>query len=342
MNECRQNKNAYTLDEAVHGEQHGLAKFKGGVITFPADGNAGQMSSNEFVDKIKQCIETFDQRPGAYSVGNFFRGRYVGVNGEMYNEKSLSVEVNGLSGKSLVKLAEHIAKAFGQETLLVKDLNSGKILLVDTYCQGWLTFYESTRNRSLPVPLTEKNARMVIDRQSANGYIIVGACRGDGDFVSRTKSLLKDIQVAGFTYTPCYGGFIENKGSDNGDVVYEQGFIVYANKRDGSADFGLLAQLGLDMCGKYNQDSVLIKAPDTPPAYYNRNGEIEHQLNGDVSIYDVAQTYFTDLHSNAQNKIKGGSKPTGFSFVETYISPKPQCYSEGHVRYMKGEIFINR
>lgn len=153
LNECRQNKNAYTLDEGVHGEQYGLAKFRGGIITFSTDINAIQMSSNAFINKIKQTIETFKQRfgkdklihkvitkfnsnseeeyIGAYSVGNFFHGRYVGDNGEMYNEKSLSVEVNGLSSRSLFRLAEYIAETFRQETVLVKDLNNGKIFLVD-------------------------------------------------------------------------------------------------------------------------------------------------------------------------------------------------------------------
>ena len=152
LNECRQNKNAYTLDEAVHGEQYGLAKYKGGIITFSTDVNAIQMSPNSIVNKIKQSVETFKQRfgkdklihkavnrfnqnedeyIGAYSVGNFFHGRYVGDNGEMYNEKSVSVEVNGLSTNSLVKLAEYIAEIFRQETVLVKDLNNGKIFLVD-------------------------------------------------------------------------------------------------------------------------------------------------------------------------------------------------------------------
>ena len=153
LNECRVNKGNYVLDEAVHGEQYGLAKYKGGVITFSTDVNAVKMSGNKLINKIKQVVETFKQRIGkgniihkavrrfndaseehigAYSVGNFFHGRYVGDSGEMYNEKSVSVEVNGLSSKSLVKLAEYLAEMFRQETVLVKDLNNGKIFLVDS------------------------------------------------------------------------------------------------------------------------------------------------------------------------------------------------------------------
>ena len=45
---------------------------------------------------------------GAYSVGNFFKGKYVGDNGEMFNDKSLSIEINGLSSESLLKLASRV------------------------------------------------------------------------------------------------------------------------------------------------------------------------------------------------------------------------------------------
>lgn len=137
LNECRQNRSAYTLDEAVYGEHHGSAKFKGGVVTFPADANAGRMSSETLAEEIKQGVETFKQRSdsveeyiGTYSVGNFFHGGYVGDNGEVYDGRSLSVAVNGLGSKSLVKLAGHIAQLLRQETVLVKDLNTEKIFLV--------------------------------------------------------------------------------------------------------------------------------------------------------------------------------------------------------------------
>ena len=69
---------------------------------------------------------------GAYSVGNFFKGKYVGDNGEMYDEKSIAVEINGLSSKSLLTIAEMIAKEFRQETVLVKDLNKNKIYTADS------------------------------------------------------------------------------------------------------------------------------------------------------------------------------------------------------------------
>lgn len=130
LGECRQNRDSYVLDETVHGEQCGLSKYQGGVITFSTGANA-ETSSDVFIDKVNQKLNDLEDG-GICSIGNAFKGKYVDEKGKMYDEKSISVEVNGLSSKSLVKLAELLAETFRQETLLVKDLNNDKIFLVET------------------------------------------------------------------------------------------------------------------------------------------------------------------------------------------------------------------
>lgn len=66
-----------------------------------------------------------------HSIGKFFKGRYVSENGEVYNEKSTSIEINGISTDALIYLAEEIAIEFQQETVLVKDLNENKLYLIN-------------------------------------------------------------------------------------------------------------------------------------------------------------------------------------------------------------------
>lgn len=157
MNECRKNADSFILDEGVHGEQYGLSKYRGGVIVFAVNVNAIKMSDNKVLNAIRQFVETNKNRfkkdsivhktilrfnnddsknngesIGAYSLGNFFKGKYVGDNGEMFNDNSICLEINGLSSKSLLKLAEMIADRFKQETVLVKDLNKNKIYLADS------------------------------------------------------------------------------------------------------------------------------------------------------------------------------------------------------------------
>ena len=115
--------------------------------------NEYSLAKVQIVNNINQVITTFKNRVknesiihnvmnklndkggediGAYSVGNYFKGRYVGDNGEMYNERSLAIEINGLSSESLLKFAEMIAQKCMQKTVLVKDLNKNKIYTADS------------------------------------------------------------------------------------------------------------------------------------------------------------------------------------------------------------------
>lgn len=161
IQECKQNANSFILDEGVHNNQDGMSDYRGGIIVFSTDVNALELDRDKMLNKIKQIITTYKNRfnrdsiihnimnksneidgdyIGAYSVGNFFKGKYVGDNGEMYNEKSLGVEINGLSSKSLLTVAEMIAQEFMQGTVLVKDLNKNKIYTADTIPCNLLSF----------------------------------------------------------------------------------------------------------------------------------------------------------------------------------------------------------
>ena len=152
--ECRKNAESFTLDDEVYGEQYGSSYYRGGVIVLPTDVNAEEMSRNALMDKVKQIVVTYGNtlRKGrvvrepldgegtehivAYGVGKSFTGKFVGDKEEVYDEKSLSVEMNGLSGRSLLRFAEMLAGTFMQETVLVKDLNTGKIYLADPIPPG--------------------------------------------------------------------------------------------------------------------------------------------------------------------------------------------------------------
>ena len=233
-----------------------------------------------------------------------------------------------------------------------------KVEIIGTSVQDLLREIVSINNNTHLRSINETNAKRFLERHTNSGYVIISACRGSEDFNldetnpqqlnklrqinnQRTKDLLSDIKKKGFTYTPCFGGFIENKGLENEQEVYEKSFIIYPYKRDESYNFQELKDFAIEMCNKYNQNSVLIKAPTEKPLYYDKNGGIDDEMGNDVIFNDITQKYFTDLHKNTSNKIKSDSKPTRFTFTETYIPLKPQCYSEGHIRYLKGEIFSN-
>ena len=220
-------------------------------------------------------------------------------------------------------------------------------------------YYVYTKtNKSPLIPILENSdARRLIDKHTKDGYVILSASRGFNDFGldkynpvdvqkhnainnKRTKELIKDIQEHNFSYTPSYGGFIEDKDTEKEEEVYEQSVIVYPYKKDGSYNFDELYTFALEMAKKFNQDSILVKVPNSTPKYVKQDGSIDFEFNGDTTFNDISQQYFTDLHKNTSKKIKDGSRATRFSFTESYISQRPQSYGERHTRYLKGEIFL--
>lgn len=219
----------------------------------------------------------------------------------------------------------------------------------------------STFNNAKMKPINETNAKRMIKRHSDSGYIIVSPCRGYSEFGldetnpsdkeklsainNKRFKLMHDMLVdSRYTYTPVYGGFIENLGSSNEESVYEKSFIIYNQTRDNKEklDFDKLYQFGLTLAKKFNQDSILVKAPNETPKYVTKDGNAEMEFgNSDAVFNDFSQQYFTDLHKNTDKyKDDGNRKPTRFTFTESYINPNPQCYSEAHVRYLKNEIFL--
>lgn len=154
LKECMENIQAFVLDEGVHRKQYGLKDYRGGVIVFSTDvnvlngekgiekykkefGNFWKTTKDRVLKhtKLEQIRNLFNQNQGkpfyAYSVSHAFRGKYQGDDGKLYDGKSVTFEINGISSESLLKLAELVAKFFGQETVLVKDLNNNKIYLAD-------------------------------------------------------------------------------------------------------------------------------------------------------------------------------------------------------------------
>ena len=120
---------------------------KGGIIVFSTDVNAEKQSENKIVNWLKQKMLTISNRFNAtkkidkiaaandlvgWTIGHYFNGRYTSPkNGKQYGENSLSVEIIGVSFDQLVKIGMEICESFRQESVLVKDFSSGRVLFVD-------------------------------------------------------------------------------------------------------------------------------------------------------------------------------------------------------------------
>lgn len=119
IKECADNANSFVLSEVVFSGQKSPNGKSCGVIILPVNTN-----NNLNDDTITQSIATISQ---AYSIGNAFRGRYIGVYDEIYDKNSITIEVNGLSRGGLYRVATSVARTLHQKAIIVKDLNSNKI-----------------------------------------------------------------------------------------------------------------------------------------------------------------------------------------------------------------------
>ena len=125
IKECMENIQAFVLDEGVHDRQYGLKNYRGGVIVFSTDINVlnGEKGVEKYKRKFSNLWETiknrvlkyrklerirnlFNDNNGeqfyAYSVGHAFRGKYQSDDGKLYDENSVTFEIDGISSDSLL------------------------------------------------------------------------------------------------------------------------------------------------------------------------------------------------------------------------------------------------
>ena len=202
---------------------------------------------------------------------------------------------------------------------------------VNEAVKKWLGITETDGIRESNVRfVNETSLGRLFGKHTDSGYVIVSACRSDwsDDELenrqinnTKTNDLKDDIQDKGWQYIPVKGGFIE----DNTEVVQDSFLVVnYKRKKNTpEQDFGKLKDFATEMCGKYNQDSVLVVAPNENPTYFTRTGDIDASFTG-LSVRDSVQKYFTRLGSGRS-----------FSFIE---SVQPGTINGLRSREMRGEI----
>lgn len=133
------------IDEAVDFE---ITRDKGGIIVLSTDVNAEILSNNKLVNWIKQKATTIKNRITykhmidkraqekdfiGWTVGKYLNGRYTAKDGSVFDENSISIEVLGVDFDTLVDFATRLCKDFKQETVLLKDYESGRVVFVNQY-----------------------------------------------------------------------------------------------------------------------------------------------------------------------------------------------------------------
>lgn len=97
---------------------------EGGIIVFSTEANTAQLFKYKFIN-----YGLVD-----WTIGYYFAGRYKAKDGNTYDENSLSLELIGISTDTLIKIAGEICKDFQQESVLVKDYSSDRIVFVNADC----------------------------------------------------------------------------------------------------------------------------------------------------------------------------------------------------------------
>lgn len=189
----------------------------------------------------------------------------------------------------------------------------------------------------------ETTINRLLNKHTDSGYVMVSACRNDwvphaeGDATGekknqemnnrKTEELKQDIYDSGFQYIPVRGGFIEQS---TGIPKEEDSFIIVNYKRRTNrpeASMNELTEIAVDLCGKYNQDSVLVVEPGKNPTYYRRDGSIDFEFNGSLTVRDNAQQFYTRL-----------GKGRKFTFIEAL--EQPHTMNGAISRTCKGEIVV--
>ena len=132
LKECKINRESFIPSESVYNGHNNLKDHNGGILVFPTDVdstivNGIHDAANQFNGESKHI----EKRITAYYIGNHFKGRYVGHQGEIYDSNSLSLEIDGLSSRHLYTFALMLAHK-NQLSFLIKDLNTDKIYITRT------------------------------------------------------------------------------------------------------------------------------------------------------------------------------------------------------------------
>ena len=189
-----------------------------------------------------------------------------------------------------------------------------------------------------------QNEKMTLDRvikmHGDKGLIAISACLNPKDQSMEerekaTKLLEQDIIKAGYSYKKTWGGYKENTLPEG----FEDSFIVFNYSSSGELrDWANLYKFAIEMCKKYHQHSVLIKAPGKNPIYVGQNGEKVNEYETDkVFKNDSSQEYYTSLKSPQDLEISRREKLKS-AYKKMCRQKGIACNIEGFKRYLQQHI----
>ena len=161
---------------------------------------------------------------------------------------------------------------------------------------------------------------------------MISGCRGDKteqENKQRTEQLAKDLRAEGLGFVRVLGGYIENKGEENEREVTEESFFVPMPKNYDEERF---FDVAIELCKKYNQDSVLISMPNYVDfGYYDKNGNFDFSPGDKLTFNNVGE-YFSAL-------VKGSKRNVKWAFTTEWLAIRhPSSVPQSVLMKQNGEI----
>lgn len=200
-------------------------------------------------------------------------------------------------------------------------------------------FFDIKSNEHEPQVITEATINRILDKHSKAGFIVVSANRSDKDKKTNNdnaKKLIKMLKDSEYSYFPVYGGYHdkENNVKDSYELSF---FVTNFKKQEEQEDFTPLKDLAIEICGKFDQDSVLVVEPNGKAKYIDRDGKVVGKQTSDtVSVNDLKKEFFTAIYK----KNSGTNRMSYEMEFECYGNPTPCTLNERVRRMTNGEIIV--
>lgn len=252
----------------------------------------------------KFCAKLWEKDPNAIVVNTLYPVKIQAIidkrTGKQYDSEWN--EINNIQGES--KTYKNMKENKSLKTLNKEDFRKLHQETLNENEQVMKRFYNIPTNKNKPILIEKVTLDRILQKHGSNGMINISANRSDKPKEyndQKTSSLIQDIKDSGFSYLPTYGGYRDKEKGIEDD--YEPSFVVfnYDAKTGKPRDFQELYRHAVEWCAKYEQHSVLIKAPNKAPIYVNGNGEKVNSTESNTYWKnDPKQEFFTSFKSKEE------------------------------------------
>jgi hypothetical protein len=199
-------------------------------------------------------------------------------------------------------------------------------------------------------PLTEATVDRILQHDK-EGMAIISADREERtpeENSAKRHELLGDIKKRNLSYIVVYDGYRDINTTPPKTANGETSFVLPAHDRNGNpVPWDELEKFAKEMCGKYDQESVLIQPPGQNPRWIDSAGNTVADLDGPTVKNDLKQQYFSSLIKSKHYDEAHPDRLKRFSYTSTqlengyelFVNPPPCTGGEKQRRILDGEIF---